>query len=160
ERGTPRGTLTPRGYGILLGELSIRRGEVVGDHGSKNLTVEAEDRAVGGSAQSERMHRDRVEDGLHVRLRPGDDAEHLARRGLLLERNGQIAVPGFQLLEQSDVLDRDHRLVGESLEEGDLTLREEPGLGTAELQRPDRDAFPHQGHAENRAMTHESRVLA
>ena len=66
----------------------------------------------------------------------------------------------LQLLEQADVLDRDHRLVGEGLEEGDLSLREELRLGAAEGDRADRDSFSHQGDVEDRAEAHAPRVLA
>ena len=47
------------------------------------------------------------------------------RRRLLLERLGQLAVPSLEFLEQSHVLDGDHGLVGEGLEQGDLPVREE-----------------------------------
>ena len=49
-----------------------------------------------------------------------DHAQDLARRGLLLEGLGERAVPRLELLEQAHVLDGDHRLVGEGLDEGDF----------------------------------------
>ena len=48
-------------------------------------------------------------------------SQDLRGRGLLLQR-----LPG--LVEQAHVLDRDHRLVGEGLEQRDLLLAERPGL--------------------------------
>ena len=56
---------------------------------------------------------DRVEHRLHVGRRAADDAQDLGRRGLLLERL-------LGLVEQAHVLDRDHRLVGEGLQQRDL----------------------------------------
>jgi hypothetical protein len=50
----------------------------------------------------------------------------------------------------SNVLDGDNSLVGEGLEQGDLPLREEPGLGAAEADRANRDTFAHQRDAELR----------
>ena len=52
--------------------------------------------------------------------------------GLLLERLGQLAVPRLELLEQPHVLDRDHRLVGEGLQQRDLRVGEGPHLGRAD----------------------------
>jgi hypothetical protein len=58
-------------------------------------------------------------DGLGVRRRPGDHAENLAGRGLLLQGFGHLGVGLreslvllLQLREQPHVLDGDDRLVG------------------------------------------------
>ena len=88
------------------------------------------------------------------------DAQDLARGRLLLEGLGQLAVARLQLREQPHVLDGDHRLVGEGLEEGDLPLREELRLGATDVDRADRDTFSHQGDAEDGAEAHAPRVLA
>ena len=63
---------------------------------------------------------DGVEDRLHVRGRAADDAEHLGRRRLMLQRLAQFRVALLQFLEQSDVLDGDDRLVGKGFEQRDL----------------------------------------
>ena len=68
--------------------------------------------------------------------------------------------PLLQLVEQAHVLDGDHRLVGEGLEEGDLSLREELRLGAEDRERANRDSFSHQGDAEGRAEAQASRVRA
>ena len=52
---------------------------------------------------------DRSKHGLHVRRRTADDLENLRRRGLPLQ-----CLLG--LIEQTHILDRDHRLIGEGLE--------------------------------------------
>ncbi len=56
----------------------------------------------------------------------------------------------LQLREQAHVLDSDHRLVGEGLEEGDLPFREEADFRARKLDRPDRDTVAHQWNAEHR----------
>ena len=81
------------------------------------------------AAQAGRIRRHRVEDRLDVGRGATDDAEDLAGRGLLLEGLRQLAVPGLELREQPHVLDGDHRLVGERLEERDLLGREGMDLG-------------------------------
>ena len=50
--------------------------------------------------------------------------EHLARRGLVLERFCELARPRLLRLEQPRVLDGDDGLVGEGLQQLDLDLRE------------------------------------
>ena len=44
------------------------------------------------------------------------------RGGLLLERFGEVAVARLELGEQAHVLDGDHRLVGERLQQLDLRV--------------------------------------
>ena len=66
----------------------------------------------------------RIEHGLKVEGRAADDVEHVAGRGLLLEHLGELVGARLHLLEQPHVLDRDHRLVGEGLDQLDLLLAE------------------------------------
>src|SRR4029453_449894 len=53
ESSPPRGTSASRRNGILTGELSVLRSEIVGGHDAKHLTVEAPDDRLLGLAQSE-----------------------------------------------------------------------------------------------------------
>jgi hypothetical protein len=117
----------------------ISGGEVVVGREVKQLAVELEHGADACATQAHGTASDRVEDGLDVRGRGGDDAQDLARRGLLLERLGEVVVLGLELLEEPDVLDGDDRLVGEGLEQRDLASREwpRPSLGTSS---PDGDS--------------------
>ncbi len=62
--GAPRAAMASGRDGILLEELSLRGGEVVGDHGLKKLTVEAEDRYLFSLAQPHRVLGQRFEDRL------------------------------------------------------------------------------------------------
>ena len=59
---------------------------------------------------------DGVEDRLHVRGRAADDTEHLGRCRLILQRLAQFRVALLEFPEEADVLDGDHRLVGEGFE--------------------------------------------
>ena len=63
------------------------------------------------------LSHDRVEHRLRVRRRAADDAQHLGRGRLLLQRL-------LRFVEQARVLDRDHRLVGEGLEQAAFLLAE------------------------------------
>ena len=66
---------------------------------------------------------------LHVGRRAGDHLQDLGGRGLPLERL-------LGLVEQAHVLDRDHRLVGEGLQQRDLLVGKRPGLGRATGMAP------------------------
>ena len=64
-----------------------------------------------------------------------DDLQHVGGGGLLLQRL-------LGLVEQPRVLDRDHRLVGEGLEQRDLRRGERPGARRDDGDRADAAAFP------------------
>ena len=105
----------------------VRRDAVAG-HQVDQLAVEA--RHVPCRRRTARIARssDRVEHRLHVRGDLADDPADLRRRRLPLERF-------LGLVEQAHVLDRDHRLVGEGLQQLDLLVGE-----TGPARRGDGDA--------------------
>ena len=76
------------------------------------------------AAQARRALGDGVQHPLQVGGRPADDLQHLGGRRLLLQRLRQRAVALLQLGEQAGVLDGDHGLVGEGLDQGDLAVGE------------------------------------
>ncbi len=143
------------------GELppTQRQGPVHRDDPEPVSVLLVDDR-VDGLAQSRRAPGDGVEDRLHVRLRLADHPEDLGGGGLLIQRVRQVTVARLELLEETHVLDRDDRLVGEGLEQGDLALGEGPRLGAANADHADGHAFSHQGDAEYRAMAQAPRGLA
>ena len=63
-----------------------------------------------------------------------------------LDRAGELLRPRLQLAEQAGVLDGDHRLVGEGLEERDLVVGEPAGLAAGHRDRPDRLVVTEQRH--------------
>src|SRR5262249_9656275 len=83
----------------------------------------------------------RVEDRLHVRRRPADNAEHFGRGGLMLQSLAQFCIALLQFFEQPYVFDGDNSLVGEGFEKSDLFLRERADLHTANHDRPDGHAL-------------------
>jgi hypothetical protein len=86
---------------------------------------------------------------LQIGRRAGDDPQDLTRGRLLLERLGQLAVATLQLLKEPRVLDRDHRLVRERLEQLDLAVGERADLVAQNDDRPDRFALAHQGRGQH-----------
>src|SRR4029434_5753585 len=85
---------------------------------------------------------DRLEDGLRVGQRASDDPEDLTGCGLprqcLTHRCGRLAGHArllLQLIEQPNVLDSDHGLVGACLEKRDVFVTK--GLGLPDADRTD-----------------------
>ena len=60
------------------------------------------------------------------------------RRRLLLQRLAQFGGARLHLVEQADVLDRDHGLVGEGLDKFDLAIRERPDFRPGQGEDADR----------------------
>ena len=120
EGGARRGAAPSGSNGIPLNEGYDLGGGVVGCHDAQALIVEAEDERSFGLAQPDPVLRQRLEHRLEIERGATDHLEELAGRRLLLECAPQLVVSRLQLCEQPDVLDRDHRLVGEGLEERDL----------------------------------------
>src|SRR5215471_10447574 len=101
----------------------------------EQLPVEPKHRAERSIAEPRRACHYGVEHWLDVGRRATDDAENLARRRLALQ-----GLPC--LVEQSYILDGDHRLVGKGLEERDLFVRERICLGAPEPYRAYRHPLP------------------
>src|SRR5262249_23347928 len=75
-------------------------------------------------ANAHRRLDQRIEHCAQIKSRSADNLEHLRCRGLLLERFRKLARACLHLVKQSHVLNRDHRLVCERLDERNLLLRE------------------------------------
>ena len=85
----------------------------------------------------------RLEDRVEVERR-ADRLADRAQRLELLDRPREIPGARFQLLEEAHVLDGDHRLGGEGLQELDLLVRERPNLGSPNQDGANRHALAQQ----------------
>src|SRR5262249_23267109 len=94
----------------------------------KILSLKAEQRAELGVADTCRILQHGQEYRLQVARRAGDDLQHLAGRGLLLQGLGQIVGTLTQFIEQPRVFDRNDCLGGEVLYQFDLLVGERPDL--------------------------------
>src|SRR5215467_15664606 len=65
---------------------------------------------------------------------------------LVPARCGEAAVRSFQFPEQANILDGDHRLVGEGLQERDLIVSESARLTSGQRDRPDSLAVTQHRH--------------
>jgi hypothetical protein len=82
----------------------------------------------------------------------------------LIDRAGELCGAGLQLSEQADVLDGDHRLVGEGLEQRDLLAGEGPDDSPRHRNGAQRPALQDHRDGENRSKRTEGggqlRILA
>ena len=90
---------------------------------------------LGGPRDDRAEHRLQVEGG-------ADGLPHLAERRQCVDGLRQLMRPSLQLGEQPHVLDGDHGLIGEGLEEGDLVVGEPAGLDATHRHGPDGRAVP------------------
>src|SRR5579883_1973800 len=66
----------------------------------------------------------------------------------------ELARLGLYFLEQADIAERDHRLIGEGLEQRDLLVAERIDLDTAQHDGPDALPVAQQRDADDGAMPH------
>ena len=102
-----------------------------------------------GLTQFFRALSDDLEYRLQVRGRPAYYVEHVAWRGLLLQR-----LP--QLVQQPGILNRDHSLFGKIGEQLDLLLRERSSFLTENGEDADQLVFAEHGHAEHASVSGQS----
>ena len=88
------------------------------------VALAGQDGCRNGLRTAGRIPQHRVEHRLEFAGRTGDDVEHLAGRGLLLQRFGEIVGALAQLAEQPRVLDGDDGLRGEVLDQLNLLVGE------------------------------------
>ena len=65
----------------------------------------------------------------------------------------------MHLVEQAHILNCDHGLIGESLQQRDLALGQRSDIGTRNRNRPDWIAFVQQRHRHNASISHRSREI-
>ena len=100
--------------------------------------------AISASHSSRRRLDQRIEHRLQIERRAADHLEHVGGRGLLLQRFREVAGLRLHLVEQPHVLDRDHGLVGEGLQQLDVMVGEGAGLLSRDHDQADRRSLAHQ----------------
>src|SRR2546421_4053648 len=90
---------------------------------------------------------DGLEDGSHFGRRGRDHPQDIAAASLVGESLRKIARLRLHLVEQPDVFDGDHRLVGESGYKLDLLVREPPHRFAGQHDNSDRNSFSHERNA-------------
>src|SRR5262249_6089783 len=121
---------------IVLSRVTVARRVVI-----RADILLAHDRGLIRLTQLRRRLDQRVEHGLKIESRAADDLEHIGGGGLLPERF-------TKLIEQAHVLDGDHGLVSEGLDQLNLLLTEAPRLITNNSKDADDLPLAHEGHPE------------
>ena len=104
---------------------------------SQQISVNQANRGIFRGAQPHSAFRYGIQHGLNIRWRTSDHLKNIARRRLLLQCFSES-------LEQPNVLDSDHRLIGKGFEKRDLLLRERTNFRSAYENSAYRYAFSEQ----------------
>ena len=100
---------------------------------------------VEGREGSATEFRRRLENGcrgqIQIERRAADHLQHVGGRGLLLQRLRQVARARLHLFEKARVLDGDHRLIGEGLDDLDFPVGEGDRLVSAARRKRRSSAF-------------------
>jgi hypothetical protein len=139
-----RAAAVDRKWVRLCKRLKLRRETVIGRH-AKLAFLSQKNQAPLGLAQRGRGLDQCREHRVKIERRAADDLEHVGGRGLLLQRFTQVLRARLNLLEQPHILDGDHGLVGEGLEQLDVMVDERTGLNPRYTDQADRRAAAHQG---------------
>ena len=105
------------------------------------------------STQFSRRAGERIHDSFEIERRPADDLQHVGGRGLLLQRFREIAGARLHLVEQPHILDRDHRLVGEGLQQLHVMRDKRSRLDPRRADHADGFVIAHQGREQHAAKT-------
>ena len=106
-----------------LERMTCRRNVPIGSNVPKQVAFEPEDHGIISLTEACGIFPYCIQDRLNVGWGAGDNLEHLADCSLLLQRFAQLTGAVLLGLEQPDVLDRDHRLIGERRDELYLFVR-------------------------------------
>ena len=94
----------------------------MGRHNVQSFAVPAVYVSKGGAAYPNGFLQHRCEHRLELALRSTDDLEHLRSRGLLLKRFCQLTCSLLFSLEQPNVLNGDHGLIGKGRDQFNFAL--------------------------------------
>src|SRR5262245_32144743 len=113
-------------------------------HKPASTVLQSVDNGIVRSTQLSSRVDHTFQDRVQVESRAGDDVKHLACRRLVFERLGQLARARLLRLEQPRVLDGYDCLVGEGLEQIDLSAGELADLSTSDSDHANCLAHAHQ----------------
>ena len=125
-----------------------------------DVPIAAEDLALFRIAQAQRGRDEAIQNRIEIEGCPADRLEDIRRRRLLLQQLLEVARLCLNLVEQAHVFDRDHRLVGEGLEQLDVMRGEVSGLLAGDADHADGGAFAHQRRDQHAAIAAQAREFA
>ncbi len=148
------------GERMIREELDI--GLRIADRGPRAVLIAhaAHDESHVGIAEQRGGVDEGIEHRLQVEGRAADGLQHIADRGLLLQRFAQLLGARRHLVEQPRVLDRDHRLVGESAQQIGMVFGPGARLLARDADHSEHGAFAHQRCQQHRAIASQTRDVA
>src|SRR5215467_7589257 len=115
---------------------------------AQTIAKHLKDRRIIGIAKARRGLDQRIKHPLQIEGRPTDDLQNFRRGRLLFQRFLQFALAGLLGLKQPRVLDSDHRLICEGLEQLNFFVRERSWLGARHYDGAKRSSIPQHGNKE------------
>ena len=115
----------------------------------QDVAAAKECRGIVSVAELRRALGDGAQDRMYVGRRRGDHLQNCAGRSLLLERFRELAIARLHFIEEPRVLDRDHGLIREGLEQRYLRFGERLDLGASHPDYANGLAFPKQRDREH-----------
>ena len=118
---------------------------------SQDVAMPHEDAAVVRTTKFDRGIDQRVEHCREVEGRPADYLQNIGGCRLLAQRLAEFAAARLHLVEQAHIFDGNHSLIGEGLQQRDLSRREKPWPRSSDVDGADRAAFPEHRHGSDGA---------
>src|SRR5262249_23783164 len=122
NRGSADQRAASRSYRMLKEVFDVMSPDVVRPHQVVFAILQLEEKGMFRLAQARRCLQDGINYWLQVVGRARNNVEHVTDRSLIVERLLDLARARLPLVEQPHVLDRNHRLVGESRDQLALLL--------------------------------------
>jgi len=120
---------------------------------AKEVAVLQPQHGVIGLAELARAFDNGLENRPDFGRRGSDHPENIGAACLVNQRFGELAGLGLHLVEQADILDGDHGLVGKSLKQGNLPRGEGYRFQATEYDRTNGLSLPQKRYAEATAVS-------
>src|SRR5262249_16371095 len=149
NRGSADQRAASRSYRMLKEVFDIVSPDVVGPHQVVFAVLPLEEKGMFRLAQARRCLQDGINYWLQLVGRARNDVEHVTDRSLIVERFLDLARARLPLVEQPHVLDRDHRLVSEGLDQFDLLVGKRPDGSAEQVEHPNRSSLAQERYSEH-----------
>src|SRR6516165_7677766 len=159
NRGSADQRAASRCYRMLKEVFDIVGPDVVGPHQVVFAVLQLEEKGMFRLAQARRCLQDCINDWLQLVGRARDDVQHVADRRLIFERFLHLARARLHLVEESRILDRDYRLVGEGLQQCDLLVTERLNNRTPQQEAADGTGIAHKWNTKSGSVSQLTRNL-
>jgi hypothetical protein len=123
QEGTPGHSIARYRAGRQFGSDSLAEA-TGGCDCPENIAFMNPDDSIATATESRGAIGHRLENRSQIGRRRGDHSQNVAGGSLLIQGRPECSIPLFQFLEEASILEGDHGLIGEGLEQSDLVIGE------------------------------------